>query len=156
MADEYTGGDGIPRSEQGGDPPEVITTPEGFKIHGRNETSLIRSLTSLNGTPITDLEAIMRPKEISNAGFLGKDESLTEVLAEDNDTVLGMGLTHQQLGDFLHRFDRAPNDMSGIFGTTFNDQRFGHFAATFMGSQESPFDDGTATASDHTILTCPN
>ncbi len=151
MADETTGGSGIPNHEQG-DTPEVITTPEGFKVHGRNETSLIRSLTSLNGTPITDLEAIMRPKEISNAGFLGKDESLTEVLAEDNDTVLEMGLTHQQLGDFLHRFDRAPNDMSGIFGTTFNDQRFGHFATTFMGSQESPFDDGTATASDHTII----
>lgn len=152
MTDESTGGTGIPRPEQAGDPPEVITTPEGFKIHGRNETSLIRSLTSFNGTPVSELEDRMKPSSYSQAGFLGEDESLIDVLAEDNDTVLEMGLTHQQLADFLHKFDGAPNSMSGVLGITFNDIRFGHFASQTQSPQDSPFHDGTESRTDHTII----
>ncbi len=156
MADESTGGSHTPQPEQIGQAPEVITTPEGFRIHGQNETSLIRSLKSLNGIPVAQLEANMRPMSMSEEGLLGMGESLTEVLADDNDTVLGMGLTHQELADFIHTFDKAPGEMIGSlpeYATVeYNGQRFAHAVTQWRGIQESPFGDGTSTSRDHRVI----
>ena len=81
--------------ELGRKPTEEVITAEGFRIRGRNETSVVRALNSLNGIPVSVLEENM-------GGFLVPGQSLTEVLAKDNETVLGMGMTHQQLADFLY------------------------------------------------------
>lgn len=91
--------------EELGEPADnVLTTPEGFNIGGRNESSTIRTLTALNGVPRVVLEHRMRSGMTT---FLGEDESLSEVMADDNDAVLAMGLTHQQLAEFLSYFGRA-------------------------------------------------
>src|SRR5687767_6814855 len=79
----------------------------GFLVGGKNETALIRKLTELNGRKIADLEKDMRPgakSEVgSRLGYLGKEEKLLEVIADDNDFVLGkLGLTHQELAKHLH------------------------------------------------------
>lgn len=135
---------------------EVVTTQEGFKIHGVNETSLIRSLKSLNGTPIQELESRMQSGGISGSGFLGSDESLTQVLAEDNDTVLRMGLTHQQLAEFLFYFDDADKYLKDFtsFQRVFeyNGRTFVHSSEAYRGIQNSPFYDGTGTNKDHKIV----
>src|SRR6266478_2681364 len=68
----------------------------GFVIGGKNPTALIRGLTAIAGQPIAKLEKRMRPGADSRAGFLGKDESLLEVLAADNHFVVDeLGLSHQ-------------------------------------------------------------
>ena len=63
-------------------------TAEGFKVHGVNETELIKSLEYFKGYPIASYETVMKPGKYSEIGFLGKNESFIEVLAKDNDTVL--------------------------------------------------------------------
>src|SRR5690348_3765090 len=56
----------------------------GFVVGGKNTTALVRKLPEIAGRTIADLEKDMRPGKISNAGFLGKDERLLDVLAADN------------------------------------------------------------------------
>lgn len=83
---------------------EVVTTQEGFNIGGNNDSSQIRSMTSLRGIPRVVLERRMRSGMTS---FLGENEALFEVMADDNDAVVSMGLTHQQIADFLSYFSKA-------------------------------------------------
>ena len=127
---------------------EIRTTREGFNINGKNPTSLILSLTSLNGTPIKELEARMRPGNFSRAGFLGDNESLIKVLADDNDKVLGMGLTHQQLADLLNKITNAPEN--AYF--KINGKQFSYTVQRWKNPQESPFKDGTGTYEDYTVV----
>src|SRR5262245_36552317 len=75
----------------------------GFIVGGTNTTAVIRGLTRINEIKIADLERVMRPKKLSQAGFLGPDEKLLDILAADNDYVTGkLGLTHQELARHLH------------------------------------------------------
>ena len=64
----------------------------GFIVGGVNETSSVLKLTELAGHQIEDLENDMRPGALgkggSEAGFLGKEEKLLEVLARDNQYVV--------------------------------------------------------------------
>ncbi len=88
------------------EPMEVRVDPQtGFKYGGVNTTSDIRGLKSINGEFIGELEMMMRPKRTGHygsiEGFLGHTESLLDVMAADNDWVLGKGLTHQQLAKVL-------------------------------------------------------
>ncbi len=76
---------------------KVITEASGFVIGGSNTNETIYKLTAINGVPITELEAKMRPKQESLAGFLGEDEKLLDVLVMDNTTVKEAGLTHQKV-----------------------------------------------------------
>jgi lysophospholipase L1-like esterase len=78
----------------------------GFVVGGKNSTALIRSLTEINGRRIADLEPDMRPgaeSEVgSDKGFLGKNEALLGVLADDNRFVVEeSGLTHRELAEHL-------------------------------------------------------
>lgn len=124
---------------------EVSTTQEGFNIGGRNESSAIRSFQSLNGVPIASLEQTMRSGRLSMAEYLGRGESLTDVMVADNDTVLGMGLTHQQLADFLSYFDEASRyayDQTGQRPRLmqFNGRTYSHGVSSFRGQvHQSPF-----------------
>ena len=73
-----------------------------FVINGVNATSTIQELTTIAGKSIAELEAQMRPGASgpggSTAGFLGPNESLLQVLAEDNELVVKtFALTHQKI-----------------------------------------------------------
>lgn len=140
---------------------EIIVTPEVFRVNGTNETSLIQSLESLNGISISTLEELMRPRHLSGAGFLGPDEALLDILAADNDTVLGAGLTHQQLADFLEYFEKARSYALSHVGVNpehfeFRGKLFEHTTLSSRGYQGSPFQDDTTTNTDHTLVSVEN
>ncbi|MCS7046449.1 MAG: hypothetical protein NZO58_08855 [Gemmataceae bacterium] len=127
----------------------------GFVVAGKNETALIRKLTELNGRKIAELEKDMRPgatSEVSSRlGFLGKDEKMLDVLAEDNDFVLGkLGLTHQELAKHLHVVGAIaekyakPGDKEG-FNFQYHGRKYNVKFAVFRGIMHSPFYDGTKT-----------
>ncbi len=132
----------------------------GFVVGGKNETEAIKRLTSLNGRSISELEQVMRPAaetsadEGSDAGFLGEDERLLDVLVMDNAYVVDeLGLNHQDLARPLliiaHYAMRHAN-RDGV--------RIRHGALNLRvsilrtrGYQISPFLDGTKTNTDVTI-----
>ena len=129
-------------------------------VGGKNETEAIKRLTSLNGRSISELEQVMRPAaktsadEGSDAGFLGEDERLLDVLVMDNAYVVDeLGLNHQDLARPLliiaHYAMRHAN-RDGV--------RIRHGALNLRvsilrtrGYQISPFLDGTKTNTDVTI-----
>src|SRR5262245_791278 len=91
----------------------------GFIVGGKNTTAVIRGLTYINDIKIADLERVMRPKKLSQAGFLGPDEKLLDILAADNDYVVGkLGLTHQDLARHLH----AMGVLAAMLRKRFDDQ----------------------------------
>jgi len=129
----------------------------GFLVAGKNETAVIRKLTEINGRKIAALEKDMRPgakSEVSSRlGFLGKDESLLEILTEDNDFVVGkLGLTHQELAKHLHvvgaiaEKNAKPGDNDG-FTFKYFDRRYQVKYTTYKGIMHSPFLDETKTNS---------
>jgi hypothetical protein len=59
------------------------------------------------------LEARMRPGAWSEKGFLGPDESLTEVIERDAGTVRTMGLTYEDLADGLEQLLTAYQAVKG-------------------------------------------
>lgn len=56
---------------------------------------------------ITELETRMRPGALSVGGFLGSSESLAAIMAQDNDTLRTLRLTHGELADHLEELIRA-------------------------------------------------
>lgn len=124
----------------------------GFIVGGKNSSELVRGLTEINGISIPDLEKSMRPQGLSTAGFLGKDESLLDVMAADNDWVLGAGLTHQELARHLYTFYRISRvagerrKESEVF--TYRGIRYTTYVQVTDGFQHSPFKDGTKTSAD--------
>lgn len=50
------------------------------------------------------IESSMRPGQLSMGGFLGVDESLTEILKMDDETVKRLGLTHEQIASRIEYF----------------------------------------------------
>ena len=125
-------------------------TPEkdpktGFVIGGKNATSLILGLTEIYGRRIGDLEKDMRPGAYATKGFLGGEERLVELLAEDNRYVVDeLGLTHQELGKHL----RALGEISSKAGRKefrYQGRRFKGTVRRSQWHQASPFRDGTIT-----------
>jgi len=123
-------------------------TKTGFVVGGKNETSLIVKLPSLAGRSIKNLEKDMHPGALSRLGFLGKDESLLAILAEDNRFVVETkALTHQDLARHLHiagalAIKHAQKDP---FEFLYHGKRFKVTGQTFKGTVDSPFNDGTKT-----------
>lgn len=127
----------------------------GFVVAGKNATKLIRGLTAINGQPIAKLEAMMRPKKLSFSGFLDEDEKLLDVLAADNEFVVGtLGRTHQELA--------RPLLVAGAVGLKsgkinewvpfrYHGGRYRVKVICFRGYQESPFRDGTKTNCNATV-----
>jgi hypothetical protein len=146
----------------------------GFIVGGKNATDLIRKLSEINGRSIGDLESDMRPGargkkpmgkgldrfDGSAKGFLGKDESLLEVLAADNLFVVDrLGLTHQDIARPLlvagalgakRRFEEQPTKF----------RYHGHdYRITMMcykGDQWSPFYDKTFASCDAEVENVTN
>jgi hypothetical protein len=138
----------------------AIDPQTGFHVGGKNDTALLRQLKSINGRSISDLEADMQPGATSNvgsnAGFLGRDEQLLNVLAADNAYVVDeLGLTHQELAHHLHamgavaRWQRSYNLRDVPF--TYRGLRLTVSIIEFKGPQPSPFEDGTLAYSDITV-----
>lgn len=137
--------------------PEVDAST-GFTIAGKNDTEVIRRLTAIGDRSIEDLERQMRPgakgEEGSNAGFLGPDENLLDVLAADNDLVLEeLQLDHQQLAEPLLKigFYARKHAYSEKKLVTYGDVRLQVSALQYKGFQYSPFGDGTRTNTDVTV-----
>jgi hypothetical protein len=133
----------------------------GFIVGGKNTTKLIKGLKEINGKSIADLEKVMRPGASSMAGFLGKDEKLLDVLAADNETVLGeLKLTHQELAKHLHAMGavadwQATHKQEGaVF--LYHGRKFKVTAHRSFGFQPSPFDDGTKSGTDVTVTNLSN
>ena len=126
----------------------------GFVAGGKNATSLIQGLTHLNNRTIADLETDLRPEAKSEVGskkgFLGADEKLLDVLAEDNDYVLGLGLTHQDLARHLHALGAIGIKAEGK-EFLYHGKRFKMVIFLARGIQLSPFLDGTKTNTNVTL-----
>lgn len=144
-------------------PVEVKKDPKtGFVVGGKNSTQLLRKLTHINGISIAKLEQSMRPKELSQAGFLGKDEKLLDVLAADNEYVVDqLGLTHQELARHLH----AMGVISRLLGDkakpaplefVYQGRRFRVKREDTRGMQPSPFLDGTRSGSNVEVVNLDN
>lgn len=153
---------------------EQTGSPQEFVVGGRNETSVIRNLVEINGIPTAQLEETMHGgfteedvEDLAELGisegsfayfqvyedvFLGPKDSLIETLVRDNDIVLAMGLTHQQLADFLElfRLDRSSEGKVDYNERSFEDRKIG-----WRVGSRSPFGDGAYTNIDH-LLTCLN
>jgi hypothetical protein len=155
----------------------------GFLVGTRNETSVIANLKTLNNRLIECLEEDMRP-EIPNvtdyrsaSGFIGENESLIEILSEDNRYVVDtMNRTHQELALYLRtllkihghvqRSDKDGNPItveelrkriqiySRMRGSVFQFRGRTFFIGirSFKGSQYSPFLDGTEASQDFLII----
>lgn len=134
----------VPLKDLGYEPVKPMKEKSGFVIGGKNPTELIRKLTHINGKSIKALEDFMRPGASSTKGFLGKDESLLEILAEDNDYVTGkLGMTHQDLArPLLILAAIVERDKKEI---TYHGKRFSLKLNLFRGVQVSPFNDDTST-----------
>lgn len=95
----------------------------------------------------------MHPGRDSEEGFLGRDESLLAVLAEDNEYIHSQGLSHQEIGREVRMFTRLLDlGFQGIQDFTRNQRRFHLEGSMSMGVQESPFEDGTAEGSNMVIF----
>jgi hypothetical protein len=137
----------------------------GFIVGGKNDTTVIRGLKAINGRTIAELEKDMRPGAKSDvgsdAGFIGQDEKLLDVLAEDNRYVVeSLGLTHQELAKHLHAMGTI-----GLWQLAHSkgETEFVYHAGKFKvkveiskGFQLSPFLDGTKTNADATIHNLEN
>jgi hypothetical protein len=119
----------------------------GFIVGGKNATSLIKGLTEINGKTIVELEKVMRPGAASRAGFLGKDEKLLDILAADNQYVVDkLGLTHQELAKHLFAMWAVHlSEKQSEVDLLYRGVRFKVKVLYTIGSQESPFADGTSS-----------
>jgi hypothetical protein len=126
----------------------------GFVVAGKNPTALIRKLTEVAGRSIADLEKDMRPGALSRKGFLGKDESLLDVMAADNAFVVDrLGLTHQELARHLHVLGAlaVKHAASKPLVIRYHGRRLRLQAQCWKGDRDSPFKDGTETNYHATI-----
>lgn len=135
----------------------------GFVIAGKNHTALLRTLPEIHGRSVADLEKAMRPGADSQKGFLGKDEKLLDVLAADNDFVLGKhGLTHQELARHLQilgaiavrNLPKPGQPEWYVF--QYHGVKFRSKAACYRGYQNSPFGDDAKANCDAVIENLDN
>jgi hypothetical protein len=133
----------------------------GFVVGGKNVTSLIKGLTEINGLTIRVLERAMRPGVSSSAGFLGKDEKLLDVLAEDNRVVVEeLGLTHQELARHLHAmgavwsWQGANKQPETPF--LYHGRKYRVHGMASRGFQPSPFEDDTKSGANVKVTNLDN
>jgi hypothetical protein len=134
----------------------------GFVIGGPNSTETILGLTHINGRPIAELEAWMRPFDFdhptgpkdysrSEQGFLGPRDGLLATMARDNEVVRRLGLTHEEIGEHV----LMARDLAFSYGLREyiggNGERQGIRTDASMGTQTSPFKDGLNGGQDFTV-----
>lgn len=126
-----------------------------FVVGGKNPNSRISTLTEINGRTISELEHDMRPgaqSEVgSDAGFLGVNEKLLEVLLVDNTFVTETsGLTHQDVAKHMHLL-AAIGEKAGGKDFLYHGRRYRVKSSYSRGFQLSPFRDGTKTSIKVTV-----
>lgn len=89
-----------------------------------------------NGVPLEEVEARMRPGRFSQAGFLGPNESLRQVLDADARTLLELGVTAEILAADLGRLLVAAIDSTP---TTTNAGAYEVRLHGYKGPQICPF-----------------
>jgi hypothetical protein len=133
----------------------------GFVVGGKNASALIAKITEFNGLSIAKLEKDMRPKALSNAGFLGSDEKLLDALVADNRYVVEeRGLTHQELARHLHAMGtigiwQQQHKQEGA-EFVYHGKRFKVTVQHSRGIQPSPFQDGTKSGSNALVVNLDN
>lgn len=133
----------------------------GFVAGGKNATKTIRALTEINGLKIATLERMMRPNMLSTAGFLGPDESLLDVLAADNDYVVGdLKLTPQALAEPMLVAAAVGKKHGGVLHDPVTFRYHGRDyrvkLTVFRGKINSPFQDETSTNTEATVENLAN
>lgn len=116
----------------------------------------IRRRIEINGTPIADLELCMRPMGVVDgsicfSGFIGKYESLLEVLVRDNKTVREAGLTHRDIALELQWWvDVSEEKWKRLkrHGHVYYVKKIPYSGGEKAPGQFSPFADGTRTNID--------
>ncbi len=92
---------------------------------------------------IAFVEEQMRPGNSSIAGFLGRDESLLDVLRTDAATLRDYGVTHEEVAELL---SQIVSGMTEDYQVQVGDDEFDVRVTVYRGSQECPFfkhgDDG--------------
>lgn len=142
--------------------PAMKDANTGFIVGGKNSTELIGKLTEINGLSVARLESVMRPKKLSQSGFLGADEKLVDILVADNKVVVDeRGLTHQQLAWHLHAMgviaamlEKKANAMPVEF--VYHGRRFRVTRFAWRGYQASPFEDETKSNADAEVTNLAN
>jgi hypothetical protein len=114
----------------------------------------IDSIVCINNIPLTHIESDMKPGKYSMNGFIGKDESLLQLLQTDNLYVKNNHLTHTSLAEALFIAKQAFLDHEKQF--LFNDNLYNISGIVFGGKQDSPFQDGTSTRIDIMVSTANN
>jgi hypothetical protein len=130
-----------------------------FVVGGVNSTDVIRELKGLNGRSIIQLETDMRPCRIGGTvsfdGFIGRNDSLIEVLAADNKLVKRLGLTHQDLALPLRYVERIVN-LGFDYEFSFRGSQYEVESSSFATPIISPFGDGTGSRTDVDIHNLTN
>jgi hypothetical protein len=101
----------------------------------------------------------MRPRALSTAGFLGKDERLLDVLAMDNRTVVDqLSLTHQELARHLEVLGALAVQLAAQQPQVirYHGRRYRIRATLFRNVVQSPFHDRTRTNAEATVENLEN
>lgn len=136
---------------------EALEAANDFQISGENKSELIRQLKQIAGQSIRSLEQRMRPGHDSEGGFLGANENLLDVLADDNDFVLSQRLTHQDLAEPLQFVKNiTQKEFADTHTFQYKDCDYQVDLVNSKGPQFSPFEDGTNTSTDAIIKNLSN
>jgi hypothetical protein len=130
--------------------PPVKKDTTGFQIGGVNPTSMVIGLASINGESMDEIANKAREVPGCSHGdpLLASGENLAKIMAEDNDKVKKLGLTHQDLAKPLLYAQALVDggytyDKFTLHGTQFEVSRL---MAPMCGSLESPFNDKYGTS----------
>ena len=130
--------------------PEVQKDPASdFKIGAVNPTELILKLLGLGRSSIGQIENEARMVDGCSSGdkLLAAGEKLVKVMADDNDKIQKMGLTHQ---DLAKRLLDAQAMLDGSYGNQFKlhgtDYKVSGGASPMCGQLRSPFNDKYSTS----------
>jgi len=117
-----------------------------FKIGGTNSNAAIMAITKINERPIEEIEEEMKRPPTK---YLAPDESLLEVLAGYNTSVLGEDYTHQQLAEWLYQVrdliasaeksEETPHKPETTFELHGKEYKGGY--TVYMGAEMHPFED---------------
>lgn len=143
---------------------EIQKTQEydgNFIINGVNNSSTLKSLDTITGLSLSELEKRMLPddrtfKELKSGeyhgsnpdfgGFIKEGEKLKDILVKDNDFVLNAGYTHQDLAKPLFKIMNSvamsgKHRLSTLY-FSMDGNKYSVILTGFPMLQDSPFNDG--------------